>query len=119
MTNYQLSISLRQPLTTYHLNTKIIYTAIGQTIWDVAAEQYGNLEGIIQLQEDNASVIIDFNVVLIPGTPLIIQVSDPVGIDGALRKMLNDAGVKVNSHEAYVAPSGIGYWAIDEDFIIQ
>jgi len=99
--------------------TKTIYTLSGQTIWDIAVQEYGTLEAVFQLQGDNALVIPDLNTVLTPGTALVIQIEDPAGIDGALRKMLNDAGVVVNSREPYTAPSGIGYWGIDDDLIIQ
>jgi hypothetical protein len=98
--------------------TKTIYTIAGQTIWDILVQEYGTLEAYRQLQEDNPAVVTDINVNLAPGTPITIQVASPAGVDPALRKILNDLNVIVNSQEPYVKPVGIGYMAIGTTNII-
>ena len=45
----------------------------GQTIFDIAKQEYGNVECVWQLVDDNPAVITSLNVALVPGSKLNIQ----------------------------------------------
>jgi len=49
-----------------------ITAASGQSIWDLAIQEYGSIEGVFILQENNSSVITEFNQSLV-GSVLKIQ----------------------------------------------
>jgi len=84
----------------------------GQTIKDIAAQEYGAVEGIAQLMVDNPSVISDINVDLVAGTILNIQDIGFPGFDDALRLLLKQKGIQVNSGEVIIPGTGIGADAI-------
>lgn len=50
-----------------------ITTAENQSIFDIAIQEYGGVEGIFLLMEDNPDVILSFNSELLPGTVLLIR----------------------------------------------
>lgn len=52
----------------------------GQTVWDLAIQQYGGVEGVFNLIKDNPGVIAGVDSQLAAGTELKVK-SDPVNTD--------------------------------------
>jgi hypothetical protein len=76
-----------------------ITVADGQTIWAIALQEYGGLDGVYLLQADNPDVIRDLNEVLEAGAVLkiraIITKTDVENLDIALH--FRENGVRVNN----------------------
>lgn len=51
----------------------LVKLAYGQTLYDLAIQEYGHTDGIFLLLEDNPGVVNDFADVPQPGTPLLIR----------------------------------------------
>lgn len=52
-----------------------VITEEGQTIWAIALQEYGGLDGVYLLQADNPDIIRDLNAALDAGTSLKIRTS--------------------------------------------
>jgi phosphoribulokinase len=53
----------------------IIIVEKKQSLWDLALQYYGSIEGIYQLWDDNTSVINNLNSDVVPGQKLVIDES--------------------------------------------
>lgn len=51
----------------------LVKLAYGQTLYDLAIQEYGHTDGIFLLLEDNPGVVNDFADVPLAGTPLLIR----------------------------------------------
>lgn len=85
-----------------------------QTLIDVAVQNCGSADALIQLAFINGVGITDD---VLPGTSLTL----PDMIDAGVVKKLKPFGnVPVSGIELNPpAPEGIGYWYIEQDFIVQ
>lgn len=72
-----------------------IHTDEGQTIYDVALQEYGDYAGVFILMEDN-SVITDLNHDLASNTKLLIR-REPDVTDVELMRYMREEKIKVNS----------------------
>lgn len=91
----------------------------GQSLFDVALEQTGSIESIIELAEQNGLSITDG---LTPGDKLLI--GDDLTVDDDILTYYNVKGIKPAtgySANGGIQPSeeGISIWAINIDFIVQ
>ena len=85
-----------------------------QTIWDIAKQEYGNLECIKQLILDNPTVITGLDTILTPGSTLNIQKDKTkvVGFNAEVVKYFQERGVQPAGEGAYVPalPQGMQAW---------
>lgn len=89
----------------------------GQSIFDMTVQLYGDIEGLFDLTEKNG---LPLTGELKPGT--LVKANTPA--DKNMRNILKAQQIKpatiVNAAEAAeITPEGIGYWAIEIDFIIS
>lgn len=59
---------------------RIIEVQHGQSIWDIALQEYGSVEAVFTLISDNPDVLTDLDVDLMPGQKLLIK-GEPVNRD--------------------------------------
>jgi phage tail protein X len=90
----------------------------GQNIFDIALQMYGNIEGIIDIARDNGK---DMTSELTPGE---LIVGSDEAIDILVRDFYAGRGILpatglTSEESAVLKPEGIGYWAIDYDFIVS
>jgi hypothetical protein len=52
---------------------KIVYTFTGQTVWDIATQQYGSISAVWKILSDNQSLSVD--TVIPANTPVIIDIN--------------------------------------------
>ena len=89
----------------------------GQSIFDMAVQLYGGIEGVFDLAEKNG---IRLTGELNAGT--LVKASTPVNKNmRAIIKALQikPATIVSESEAADITPEGIGYWAIGIDFIVS
>lgn len=70
---------------------KQIIVLPGQSIWDIAVQEYGSASGVAMLMVDNEGLI-DFNSTPAPG--LKLQVDDSKIIDPDIVQLLTAKGIK-------------------------
>ncbi len=91
---------------------RIIKAKHNQTIADIALQEYGDVEGVFFIVEDNPTLLgITDN--LHPGEE--IQIRD-VRINGPMKEYLSQ-NVIATAEKA--RGEGIGYWKIENDFIVS
>ena len=91
----------------------------GQTLLDIANQEYGDSAGLYYLLQDNPALLrMDADVVT--GTTLSIRdIGTVSGFNDDIRTFMKNNGIKVNNG-VYPAPgTGIAFWGIGEDFIIN
>lgn len=89
----------------------------GQSIFDMAVQLYGGIEGVFDLAEKNGMRLTGE---LNAGT--LVKASTPVNKNmRAIIKALQikPATIVSESEAADITPEGIGYWAIGIDFIVS
>lgn len=95
----------------------LVKLAYGQTLYDLAIQEYGHTDGIFLLLEDNPGVVNDFADVPLAGTPLLIrdvpELSDnnrAIAAEFARREKLVVSGFETNhspENDLYV---NTNYW---------
>lgn len=93
---------------------RIIIIHSGQSIWDIAMQYYGGVEGVEWIVKDNQDKIDNVCDYIKPGTLLKIR-------DEVIDQSVVDYFVKQNKNISsdFEDISGIGYWAIGVNFIIS
>jgi hypothetical protein len=97
-----------------------MYTIIaeaGQTLLDIANQEYGHSDGLKQLVDDNPALI-SMDDDLEAGTVLNIQDIGTAGYNDSIRQYLKINNIKINSSIYAAAGSGIGFEGIHNDLII-
>jgi len=89
---------------------KIIYTFTGQTVWDIATQQYGSISAVWKVLADNQSLSVD----------TVIPVNSPVIIDTnykAIPESFDESSIKITpKHKTHqVALENQNIW----DFALQ
>ena len=112
---YLLSSSITNP----QITTKPVKVLPGQTLLDLAMQTMGSVEAVFVLaQLNNRSVTAD----LVAGTAINYSLTP---YNAAVVKIYSDNGFKPASGLSIPGPgkpallSGIGYWAIEYDFVVQ
>lgn len=90
---------------------RTIKSAQGQWLGDVVVRYAGSLEVLIDVAFDNDLSITDD---LLPGTDVIIETVDKRVVNYLERNAAQPATALINKPKG----EGVGYWAIEEDFII-
>lgn len=91
----------------------------GQTIADIALQQYGNAaDGILALIKDNPELG-GGDSYLMPGIAIQIRELGAAGFDNDLRRLINARSVRPNSGEVIPSGAGIGSMIIESTFIIS
>jgi hypothetical protein len=75
--------------------TYTINTEVGQSIWDIAVQEYGDVSAVWLLLQDN-EIIADLNTILPPGTELIIR-QNPIVADAELMNFFRNNKIVVNA----------------------
>lgn len=75
-----------------------ILTEVGQTLLDVAVQEYGDASSVVMLMQDNATALPDINADLAPGTALSIR-STPEVADAELMSYFRQNKIRVNNGE--------------------
>jgi hypothetical protein len=90
----------------------------GQTIYDFALQEYGCIEGVLLLMEDNRDLVPDLNADPKPGSEFLLRESDPI-IDTVVRDFYRKE--KTNPSGSYYpdAETGIGSMIIESTFIVE
>lgn len=88
----------------------------GQTILDVSVQEYGTLESLFQMHQDNG--LTEFPAVLSPGQMIAIN-SDYESPDPIATKLLQANKPATGGVVSYVRPGGIGYMQIGTDFKVS
>ncbi|MBY0244932.1 MAG: hypothetical protein K2Q03_05705 [Sphingobacteriaceae bacterium] len=83
-----------------------------QTLLDIALQEYGSIDGVYWLVEDNGLDSIIDNVAV--GQLLIIR-NDVVNM--GMRNFLQT--YKVSTADEQTQATGIGFWVLEQDFKIQ
>ncbi len=83
----------------------------GQSLFDIALQEYGSIEAVFQLADDNG--ITNITDSLIPGTELIID--ENMIIDKNVVNYYKNNAI----YPANEVRTGVGYMAIGVDFIIS
>jgi hypothetical protein len=94
-----------------------IYNVVteGQTLYDIAVQCYGGLEGIFKLLEDNPDLVESVNDNIEVGSQIVVDESKAINKD--ILKHFKNSGIRVNSDD--VPASGIGFWKIENDNIVS
>ncbi len=89
-----------------------------QNMFDMAIQEYGTMEGVFILAKDNMQSLTED---LEPGTNLKIRtepLNQAVVNFYQFRKLKPATGLSAEENEE-LKPEGIGYWAIEYDFIVS
>ena len=87
----------------------------GQNIYDVALQEYGDMSGVIQLIQDNPSLLKSFNSLLKAGMKLKIDSKKAVRKD--VVRFYRKTRKRINTGERFTS-GGIGFMGIEFDFIV-
>jgi hypothetical protein len=89
----------------------------GQSLFDIALQAYGTIEGVFSLLADNPGKLTTLTDELTPGTELVVNgavLNKYVADEYTNRGIIPATGLR---HEVY--GDGIGWWIIENDFIVQ
>jgi hypothetical protein len=92
-----------------------IIVLYGQSLFDIAVQEYGSIEAVFQLADDND--IYDITAELSPGTELIIDKN--MIIDTNVVNYYKNNNITAASELRTEELQGVGYWQIGVDFIIS
>lgn len=89
----------------------------GQTIFDLAIQEYGDLSGLVELASDNnKSLTAD----IVAGENLKVgQTKNKLITDFYKGRSIKPATGTTESEIEQLKPEGIGYWAIEHDFVVS
>ena len=87
-----------------------------QTVMDLAIQLYGSIEKVLWLIQDNPTKIDALDAELPPGE--LINVRDDIG-SSIVANELKKQNIKVATGDTATHSGGIGYWGIEENFIIS
>jgi len=93
-----------------------IITKSGQTLFDIALQVYGTIEGVFGLLADNPGKTSTLTDEPTPGTELMVNgtvLNKYVANEYANRGIIPATGI----HHEYQG-EGIGWWIIEDDFIV-
>jgi hypothetical protein len=77
------------------MKTYTIKIQAGQSIYDVAMQEYADVSGVWMLMQDNPIQCPDLNTALVPGASLIIR-QEPVVADKELMNYFRTHKIEVN-----------------------
>jgi hypothetical protein len=86
----------------------------GQNIFDIAVQEYGSIEGIKNMRELNG---FSFTPDVTPGDKIIVS-GDPVNKNVTQHLKLYPKIATGNDYSENIL-EGIGYWAIEGDFVVS
>lgn len=95
---------------------KAVIVEGGQTILDISVQEYGTLESLFQMHQDN--LLSEFPAVMVPGQVLTID-SDYESPSPLSVKLLQSNKPATGLSVTYVRPGGIGFMQIGVDFIVS
>lgn len=86
--------------------TKTIKTGIGQSLINIAVQEYGCYEGVFLLLDDNPTIVSSLSHVFAPGTSVVIQNPVPQLTDNnvMVAAKLQNKGVKVSGNHPPTDP---------------
>ncbi|MFM2385677.1 MAG: hypothetical protein RL660_434 [Bacteroidota bacterium] len=76
--------------------TYTILTEAGQSIWDIAIQEYGDASAVWHILDDNPTLVPDLNVVLDVGSAVEIQ-TQPSVTDNELMQFFRSNKIAVNA----------------------
>lgn len=90
----------------------------GQTIYDLALQEYGCIEGVMLLMEDNSDLVPDLNADPVAGSLFQIREDDPI-IDVVARDYYADNDIHPCSSYYPEPTTGIGSMIIESTFTVE
>jgi hypothetical protein len=93
---------------------KTIMISEGQNLFDLALQQYGSIEGIFWIIEDNITVVNSIDASLVAG--MVLNIRDAV-IDSEVINYYERNKTQVNTGDP-AGDEGIEFWGIEEDFVV-
>ena len=90
----------------------------GQSLFDIALQVYGTIEGVFGLLADNPGKLTTLTDETTPGTELVVNgavLNKYVSDEYTNRGIIPATGYGIIE----IPGEGIGYWAIDDDFIVS